>query len=82
MPALDKKGLLKGKITAAFILLIMLEGFLVVKEFNSCQYIDDAPPLQSNFIEQEKKNYNNSDMLNICKLDAKTLYKTFNGYLI
>ena len=44
MPALDKKGLLKGKITAAFILLIMLEGFLVVKEFNSCQYIDDAPP--------------------------------------
>ena len=44
MPALDKKGLLKGKITAMFILLIMLEGFLVVKEFNSCQYIDDAPP--------------------------------------
>lgn len=81
MPALDKKGLLKGKITAMFILLIMLEGFLVVKEFNSCQYIDDAPP-QNNFIEQEKKNYNNIDMLNICKLDTKTLYKTFNGCLI
>lgn len=53
----------------------------MVKEFNSCQYIDDAPP-QSNFIEQKGKNYNNIDMLNICKLDTKTLYKTFNGYLI
>lgn len=44
MPAFDKTGLLEGKITARFILLIKLEGFLVVKEFNSCQYIDNAPP--------------------------------------